>query len=90
MHTHHLQARPRFFKITSKIGNWSGIAIVSIGEAEFHICVFHLVAGSNVPREGDKKLNKIGNARIGFMSSSSAVAHLTLVREAMTASSKTI
>src|SRR5712664_2502989 len=46
--THHLQARPRFFKTTSKTGNCSGI----VGLLVDGFCCFlsiHFVAGSNLP-----------------------------------------
>ncbi len=40
--------------------------------AKFHMCVFPCRRRFKIHRERDKKLNKIGNARIGFMSLSSA------------------
>jgi hypothetical protein len=67
VHTHHLQARPRFFRITSKTENWSGIAIVSRSRG-FHICVVPSRRRFKIHREGRQKLNRAGNAWIGFMS----------------------
>jgi hypothetical protein len=75
VHTHHLQARPRFFRITSKTGNWSGIAIVSRSRG-FHICVVPSRRRFKIHREGRKKLNRTGNAWIGFMSLPSAAPSL--------------
>ena len=68
VHTHHLQARPRFFKITSKTGNWSGIAIVSRSSGVFISVSLSSRRRFKIHREGRQKLNRTGNAWIGFMS----------------------
>jgi hypothetical protein len=58
--------------------------------AELHICVVHLVAGSNFSPRGRQKLKKIGNARIGFISFSTLSGIEPWYREATIASSKSI
>src|SRR6267142_2476947 len=54
VHTHHLQARPRFFKITSKTGNWSGIAIVSRSSGAPYLCRSIPSEVQNSPEREDK------------------------------------